>query len=242
MFKFLLFLNKMSDPHLFKTGPTGRRVATVNSDHPLSTGPTDRRVATNPTDDHVATTTNPTDDHVATGPTDRCVNYRLCNNTLLESTDRFCGTCGVWKNPVVYGWGELTFIDCKNMEGDDRECSVCFETVDCKIAFPAHCGHSFCIACTKSILIWDYKRYMVSPEQYGCKPCPKNHPSAPFCWCKAYVEYITSEWEILDEIQYNAWCVAQASALMTGVVDPFYGNGICPMCRKKFVSIDSDSS
>lgn len=90
---------------------------------------------------------------------------------------------GQWSK-FGFGWNELEFRNCP----ENEECSICNESKK-QVKFPANCGHWSCCECSRDILFWDESRYHLSPEPYGCPPCPNgcvNPIRGKQCYCHEY--------------------------------------------------------
>jgi hypothetical protein len=181
----------------------------------------------------------------------KCKNYELCEAILpirwYECKARYlCSNYNailpmwIYEHKIIYlcssctlfGWGELEIKENKD------ECDICNEENNKYVKFPTNCGHSFCTVCTRNILLYDEKRYHLSPVPFGCPPCPNkcaNPIKGKQCYCKNYIK-ILDQWrkaypEKYDE--YNSELIAsiQLSETIPGSV---YGSQECPMCRKKY--------
>jgi len=159
-----------------------------------------------------------------------CVNYELCQNYKTRNHD-FCIDCGT-QFKFGFGWNKLTIFD------STEECAVCMETTGRKMMFPAKCGHSFCVDCSRDILLWDGRRYYLSPIPYGCLPCPKgcNNPlKGRQCECTAY-EIVKEEWGTANPANFSKWIEAENKSILSAA-DCVYGQCTCPLCRRKYVKI-----
>ena len=156
----------------------------------------------------------------------KCKNFKLCGHVLprdwLEYTsDYVCVSCD------IFGWKELNF-----KESD--ECVICNEIGDI-VDFPANCGHSFCVTCSKHILFWDETRYHLSPVPFGCPPCPCLNPiKGKQCYCEDYDE-ILERWEREHPRQYKEYNDAENLSIELSETTPgsVFGSRTCPLCRKK---------
>ena len=167
----------------------------------------------------------------------KCKNYELCEHILppdsWECTASYlCMNCGKWFKVGGFGWDELEFKDC------NEECVICNETVTKKLKFPANCGHWFCIPCSRNILFWDETRYHLSPEPFGCPPCPNgcvNHIKGKQCYCEAYDE-ILERWENEYPDKYQEYNDAENLSVQLSETTPgsVFGSKKCPLCRKKY--------
>ena len=199
----------------------------------------------------------------------KCKNYKFCNKCVEEDIKGyFCEICGEGDSVnsrlfinkygdeyeyVVgpHGWGELEMVE------NSDECPICFESNNTKIKFPSGCGHSFCIDCTKHILIWEEPEIdEPSYESYGCPPCPNgcsNPPLGKQCKCDEYVKWcgwdglpddricIVEKWRRTNEETRNKYYEREIeinSKIIEDLVseENTRGNMRCPLCRSKFRS------
>ena len=168
----------------------------------------------------------------------KCKNYELCKHTLpLEHYEHLanylCMTCGDWFKVGGFGWNELEFKE------SDEECSVCFEKSKKQLKFPTNCGHWFCISCSRNILFWKEQRYHLSPEPYGCHPCPNgciNPIKGEQCYCEEYTE-LQDKWEIENYEQWKKWNDAEHLSIDLGETEQgsIFGSCKCPICRTKYI-------
>ena len=165
----------------------------------------------------------------------KCKNYELCKHVLPPNWFSWYGNylcCSCDNSSSGFGWDELEFKDC------NEECVICNETVTKKLKFPANCGHWFCIPCSRNILFWDETRYHLSPEPFGCPPCPNgcvNHIKGKQCYCEAYDE-ILERWENEYPDKYQEYNDAENLSVELSETTPgsVYGSQKCPLCRKKY--------
>lgn len=161
----------------------------------------------------------------------RCVNYEFCQREVLpwlhaEYCPHMCR-----KQACVglgFGFERLEIFD------GDSECPVCMDGPGRRLRFPAGCGHSFCIECSRKILLWDEIDYHLSPVPYGCPPCPngcENPVKGEQCYCIEY-ESVQEDWRIRDEVNWKLWNDLEHVSINT--LDPYIGNKTCPLCRKKY--------
>ena len=162
----------------------------------------------------------------------RCNNYEFCEGYKVpEIGSDYCMSCGSWFKVCGFGWDKLTIVDSTD------ECAVCIDECERKLMFPTKCGHSFCISCSRNILLWDQTRYHLSPVPYGCPPCPngcENPKKGRQCYCEEY-DPIEDNWKQNHPEQYNRWNNEQNMSLDNSVNDVTYGKATCPLCRKKYV-------
>ena len=166
----------------------------------------------------------------------KCKNYELCKNTVpldhyKYHGNYFCMTCGDWFKCGGFGWNELEFRE-KN-----EECVVCTEIKSIQLKFPTNCGHWFCVPCSRNILFWDERRYHLSPDPYGCPPCPNgctNPVKGYQCDCEEYDE-IKDKWEKEQPLKFNEWNEAENESIKLSETDngSVFGSRKCPLCRKK---------
>ena len=107
--------------------------------------------------------------------------------------------------------------------------------------FPTNCSHSFCIECCKNLLFWDETRYHLSPEPYGCPPCPNgciNPIKGKQCYCDEYTE-LQDNWEIENPVQWKKWNKAEHLSIDLSIEDvgSSFGKRICPLCREKYIKV-----
>ena len=160
-----------------------------------------------------------------------CVNYEFCQNEKVDGIGSdYCMTCGSWFKICGFGWDKLTIIDSTD------ECNVCMNVCERKLMFPANCGHSFCIPCSRNILFWDESRYHLSPVPYGCPACPNgcmNPEKGKQCYCEEY-DAVEEAWEIQKPEEFKMWNDAQNLSIEESSNDITYGKCVCPLCRKKY--------
>jgi len=150
-----------------------------------------------------------------------CINYELCNNTALTASG-FCMTCSSWLK-----CGALSIVD------STGNCGVCMNPSQRKVVFPAGCGHSFCVACSRTTLIIHGSRYHLSPVPYGCPPCPKgcdNPTQGKQCMCQEY-DAVQEAWAQSNTGAYNRWNDDQNTPRDGSII---YGKWCCPLCKKKY--------
>jgi hypothetical protein len=157
-----------------------------------------------------------------------CVNHELCNNEAI--IEDFCITCKYWFSTVGLANSKLSVIDSVG------ECMICFKSCRRKLEFPADCGHVFCLHCSSHLLFGDDTRFYLSPEPYGCPPCPKgctNPLLGRQCGCVEYVA-IQEIWETTDVLGASRWFAAEAKSVEVGrwLDISSYGSAVCPLCRK----------
>jgi len=167
----------------------------------------------------------------------KCKNYELCNHVLpLDHYECFgnylCINCGDWFKIGGFGWNELEFRD------TNEDCAVCYRNDNREMKFPTNCGHWFCISCSKYILFWDETRYHLSPEPYGCPPCPNgcNNPKkGKQCYCLEYDE-IQENWNLNYPEQFKQWNDDEHESInmSENTSGNVYSSQTCPLCRKKY--------
>ena len=162
----------------------------------------------------------------------KCPNFELCKHNKVPGIgSECCMTCGSWFKVGGFGWDKLIFFDSTD------ECVVCMNLCERKLMFPTNCGHSFCVECSKNILFWDETRYHLSPVPYGCPPCPngcENPEKGKQCYCEDY-DSLEDEWQKSNPVQFNKWCSDQDNSIDNSFKDITYGQGVCPLCRKKYM-------
>jgi len=113
-----------------------------------------------------------------------CKNYELCE-TRSCSHNSLCKACNTW--------GVIKVVTKKTKQ----HCYMCNEMVSKKFLFPNNCGHEYCIDCTRYMLFCDDSSvFNISPEPYGCPPCPNgcvNPVKGNQCTCQSY-DYVIEEW------------------------------------------------
>lgn len=101
------------------------------------------------------------------------------------------------------------------------------------IQFPA-CTHLFCVPCTQKILFWDERFFHLSPEAYGCPPCPngcQNPTRGRQCDCHAYEE-ILEDWRTRDALAWQRWNDDEQDAIDRGLMQKgVMASRRCPLCR-----------
>lgn len=96
----------------------------------------------------------------------------------------------------------------------------------------------FCVNCCKKILFWDESRYHLSPEPYGCPPCPNNcnNPvKGKQCYCEEYDE-IQKIWENTNPKEYKKWNDDEHFSIHNSEEESgsIFSSKTCSMCRKKY--------
>ena len=177
----------------------------------------------------------------------KCKNYELCQAILpiqyYENNARYlCTFLPVWiyehktnylcSSCNLFGWGDLEFKE------NNDECDICNEENNKHVKFPTNCGHCFCTQCTRNILLYDEKRYHLSPVPYGCPSCPNkctNPIKGKQCYCKEYVK-ILDQWKKAYPEKYEEYNNAQITSIhiLETIPGSVYGSQECPMCRKKY--------
>lgn len=199
----------------------------------------------------------------------KCRNYKFCRMEGYDFDNYLCHVCCyttrdtcVELHQVFYdssgneyahlvgphGWGILDII-----EEEEEPCAICFESNKEKIKFPTNCGHKFCVECTRNILLWDYSMKKISPEEYGCPPCPNgcvNPKIGKQCECKEYVRWqgsrgasedkigVIEKWRRTNEEKYLEWMTEENNTIINDLIseDNSRGTMKCPMCRSKYIS------
>ena len=174
----------------------------------------------------------------------KCKNYDLCHHTVsLEHYECFanylCMTCGSWFKLGSFGWDELEFRNCP----ENEECYVCFGS-EKQVKFPANCGHWFCCNCSRDILFWDETRYHLSPEPYGCLPCPNgciNPIRGKQCYCYEYFgddenPGIIQIWKRDHPEQYEKYNDDENESIELSETThgSVFASKKCPLCRKEY--------
>ena len=97
----------------------------------------------------------------------KCMNYELCE-TVLPKWWYDCKACYICTNCDMFFGLVLDFIA-------TQECVICGET-KIHVKFPAQCGHSFCVSCSRNIIFGPGEdHYSLSTIPYGGPPCPDGH-------------------------------------------------------------------
>ena len=160
----------------------------------------------------------------------RCVNYEFCGNDRVPGMgSECCMGCGSWFKGG-FRWDKLTIVD------STTECDVCMNVCARKLLFPANCGHSFCLPCSRQILYYNESTYFLSPVTYGCPPCPngcENPVRGKQCDCIEY-DSVQNAWEQANPDDFTRWNDAQNASIDHGETNEIYGRGACPLCRKKY--------
>ena len=168
----------------------------------------------------------------------KCKNYELCGAVLPDwwydcKAHYLCTNCDMLLD-------ELEFRDCP----DDEECVVCNEK-EKQVKFPANCGHWFCCKCSSDILFWDETRYHLSPEPFGCPPCPNgciNPIRGKQCYCDEYFNNeddnlgVIQIWENEHPEQFEEYNNTENESIELAETTPgsVFGSQKCPLCRKKY--------
>jgi hypothetical protein len=168
----------------------------------------------------------------------KCKNYNLCQNVLPKWWYDCKGTY-LCTNCDIFEWYELEFRDCP----ENEECYVCFG-LEKQVKCPANCSHWFCCNCSRDILFWDETRYHLSPEPYGCPPCPNgciNPIRGKQCDCYEYFgddenPGIIQIWSSENPEQYEKYNNAQNESieLSETTIGSVFGSKKCPLCRKAY--------
>jgi hypothetical protein len=161
----------------------------------------------------------------------KCKNYELCEHILSPDwwewyANYICPSCD------MFGFKELEFKEY------NEECIVCNETGNKHVKFPANCGHSFCVSCSKNILFWDETRYHLSRVPFGCPSCPNgcmNPIKGKQCYCEEYDE-ILDRWEVEYPEKYKQYNDAEnlSVELSETTSGSVFDSKKCPLCRKKY--------
>ncbi len=160
----------------------------------------------------------------------KCINYELCEGNGIPDFNNLCMACSP---NFVFGlrWGSLSFFDC------DEECAVCYNNCKRKLLFPTDCGHSFCVNCSKEILLWDETRYHLSPVPFGCSDCPNgciNPVQGKQCYCEKQ-SLLENEWEKTNPMEYKLWNDSETESIIQGDNGlSSFGSRSCPLCRSKY--------
>lgn len=158
----------------------------------------------------------------------KCKNFAMCGqierSLFLKKRNMYCRIC--YPHPE----NDLRFIE------KHSQCMRCKKFTEIMAIFPAHCGHSVCVECVRVILQFDEHWYHLSPEEYGCKPCPnkcKNPKVGRQCGC-AFYELVKREWYDQDDASWTRWCNEQMDSVENAKIA--YSNACkCPICHKSAV-------
>ena len=170
----------------------------------------------------------------------KCRNYKFCENIVSShyiktNGNYICMVCN------LFGWGELEF-----KEQNNQQCGICLETTQVQLKFPAlGCPHYMCTNCSREILFWDESMFQLSPEPFGCPPCPNGcyNPVRGFqCCCENYVGIedpnnpsVIEKWKIEQPEQYKKWDENEAFSVELGSdTYSLRSNKRCPFCRKRY--------
>ena len=178
----------------------------------------------------------PRDDSVL-GPLPPCLNYALCECKLEVCPagwhgDGMCLNCTPLYPFCSLGYGPLQFHE------DAEACAVCMREGVTKVEFPAGCGHSLCLECTRQIMFWDERRYYLSPEPFGCPPCPRgcvNPAKGVQCECDEHGE-VREAWKFSDPAAWLRWLEDSGDSVerSTEELGSFFGSMTCPICRRRY--------
>ena len=171
----------------------------------------------------------------------RCHNYKLCENIVSRrhveiNGNYICMICN------LFGWGKLVF-----KEEPEQQCGVCLEKTPIHLKFPADgCSHFICVKCSREILFWDESLFQLSPEPFGCPPCPNGcyNPVRGYqCSCETYVSMddpennpsVIEKWKKEEPEQYKEWNENQEFSVELGSdTYSLRSNKRCPFCRKQY--------
>ena len=76
----------------------------------------------------------------------------------------------------------------------------------------------------------------MSPEPYGCSPCPngcENPIKGKQCYCEEY-DSIQDEWGKNNPEQHKKFHEDENQSVENSINDITYGKCVCPLCRKKY--------
>jgi hypothetical protein len=168
----------------------------------------------------------------------KCKNYYLCE-TILPKWWYDCKGKYLCTNCDIFDWKELEFRDCP----ENEECAVCIES-NRQVKFPANCGHWFCCECSRDILFWDENRYHLSPEPYGCPPCPngcENPIRGRQCDCYEYFgddenPGVIQKWATEHPEEFEKYNDDTHESLELSETTPgsVFNSKKCPLCRKMY--------
>lgn len=151
----------------------------------------------------------------------KCKNYELCGESFPD---------GWWERKLNYlcapcnlDWGrELHFKE-------PEECLLCYET-KVHVQFPGQCDHWFCCNCTSVIVYGKEMTPGVSPQLFGCPPCPNNCVNPVIgvqCSCEEY-ENVKNLWthENRDKAAEYRLFVEEKTTYLEAT-------DRCPLCRSQ---------
>jgi hypothetical protein len=164
----------------------------------------------------------------------KCIYHELCLQSLpldhyKNHKKYICDSCKFFKIK------KNDFFTCDEND-DDNECPICMEKCNKQLFFPAYCGHSFCLKCSRKLLFKYDCFYYLSPEPYGCSPCPNgcvNPLVGEQCFCREYLIKI-DEWKLSNPSDYMRWNEDEEESIFRSYnTDNYYGSQECPICRSK---------
>ena len=158
----------------------------------------------------------------------KCKNYIMCHIVLPADN---------WKYNYRYLCMCCESTGCKELKiyAENHKCIICSEQRRLKIDFPAGCGHSFCVKCTKRVMFWDETYHHLSPVPYGCPPCPNgchNPAKGKQCYCESY-DAVQDAWKLEKPDKWTRWNEEQHESIFTPILGLINGQGECPLCRAK---------
>lgn len=154
----------------------------------------------------------------------QCKNYLFCKKVIPE-----------WKEICDFCYENFEDEVFEFKTDEEYDCPVCYTHDNHQfMKFPA-CSHHFCVRCMRVIILFDEKRYHLSPVPYGCPKCPndcQNPIKGKQCYCDEYDEII-EEWGENYPDDYERWKEDEDESIVEAG-DPVYGSKKCPVCRKIF--------
>jgi hypothetical protein len=158
----------------------------------------------------------------------QCVNYKFCKGVAFPEIDQTCLLCGPWYEHGE-GWGILEFIDDPKLE-----CSVCYKT-GTQLKFPTNCGHSFCLYCSRNLLVYQEDVFDICPVKYGCPPCKHSTQDIKSCKnrpCCDEDQIVLDTWEAVDYDNFIRWNFDEINFINQDFSDLVTKK--CPLCRKVY--------
>lgn len=133
-------------------------------------------------------------------------------------------------------------MECIGIFYDNEACVVCKSQGTMKVKFPAGCGHSFCVDCTKNLMFLDGSRYQLSSVPFGCPGCPNgcaNPVKGRQCECDEY-DITEKTWKFSEPEAWLRWNKAENKSIERGEedLDTLYGTKKCPVCRVCYERLD----
>ena len=156
-----------------------------------------------------------------------CPNKEFCKSDLRDDYYAHFTHC---INCRIANFGTLQIHDAV------EACIVC-GGLERQLKFPnSECTHSFCLACSRNIILWNETRYHLNPCNYGCPPCPngcENPDKGTQCYCVEY-DAIKDAWEIEHPDNYKRYDSDERDAIDAGEpLGSAFASRTCPLCRRR---------